>query len=250
MIIGPDHHVGEMCEDVQPCEQVPQEQDIGEHSTIRCVLAREARQKPRRTGIFEMCPQTCSARQDRTAIAALITTYQGRCNATFDSSCMSLEVGLVRSQSNLGRQGRRSFVGQAIASSRSSSCSTLLSLCKSDTNKRSHECAKGVGVPPSSTTSGKPGTPPKNANRNDHADEGSSTICCHQSNRCTARATPVGTNLSSIWTILCACARQYTLLHLCWQIERESEREREGEREREKARERKRNRKKQRKREK
>ena len=54
-----------------------------------------------------MCSQTCSARQDRTAIAALMTTYQGRCNATFDSSCMLLEVGLVRSQGNLGREGCR-----------------------------------------------------------------------------------------------------------------------------------------------
>ena len=36
----------------------------------------------------------------------------------------------------------------------------------------------------------------KKANRKDHADEGSPTICCHHSNRCTARATSVGTNLS------------------------------------------------------
>ena len=90
----------------------------------------------------------------------------------------------------------KSFAGRATASSRSSSCSTLRSLCKSNTNRRNHECAKGVGAPPLSTTSGKPRIQPNTAKRNDHAEEGSLTNCCHHSNRCTARAASVGTNLS------------------------------------------------------
>ena len=48
MITEPDHHVGGMGEDVQPCEQVPYHflTTVGEISTIRCVglpLASEAR---------------------------------------------------------------------------------------------------------------------------------------------------------------------------------------------------------------
>ena len=72
-----------------------------EKESVRCIglpLASEA-------GIFEMCSQTCRARQDCTTIAALVTADQSGCDTAFDSSDVFLVVGLVRSQSNLDWEG-------------------------------------------------------------------------------------------------------------------------------------------------